>query len=529
MFENTSIRNKLVLSNMLMIVVPVVIIFVVVFGLTSLVSYFSTSRFSIDPTFGSFLLYKTQFDAAKIESEFIDAVNGKESIRGQLEKKQSEPLKGGITESTTGLEDMITDSVLVECASVEKNGSDILILANDEIIYKTEKADVYNIVGTVFDVSGKSLSDINDSFVSSNESGTVIANVFRIEHGDVIKVIIINATLKAIVSSVGGDYLHIRGDNIVFVAAVAAVIAICVTNGILVIFVLKSILDPLKKLQTATHELRDGNLDYQIDYKSENEIGQVCADFDEMRRRLKESVEQQQKYEENRMQLIAGISHDLGTPLTAIKGYASGILDGIADTDEKREKYVRVIYKTANDMDRMVSELSMLSKLNLDKIPFYFEKVNVAASLDSYANDIRNSLENGGVEFEYERTCPDDIYISIDIGQSKRVIRNLIQNCKKYKDTSKPENRAKLTVLYEDGNVEFVFEDNGIGVADSEYEKIFDSFYRSDKARSNAQSGSGLGLAITKQIVERHSATISADRSSLGGLAVKITIPETKI
>lgn len=180
-------------------------------------------------------------------------------------------------------------------------------------------------------------------------------------------------------------------------------------------------------------------------------------------------------------------------------------------------------------MDRMVSELSMLSKLNLDKIPFYFEKVNVAASLDSYANDIRNSLENGGVEFEYERTCPDDIYISIDIGQSKRVIRNLIQNCKKYKDTSKPESRAKLTVSYEDGNVEFVFEDNGIGVADSEYEKIFDSFYRSDKARSNAQSGSGLGLAITKQIVERHSATISADRSSLGGLAVKITIPETKI
>ena len=82
---------------------------------------------------------------------------------------------------------------------------------------------------------------------------------------------------------------------------------------------------------------------------------------------------------------------------------------------------------------------------------------------------------------------------------------------------------------YEDGNVEVVFEDNGIGVADSEYEKIFDSFYRSDKARSNAQSGSGLGLAITKQIVERHSATISAGRSSLGGLAVKITIPETKI
>lgn len=96
-------------------------------------------------------------------------------------------------------------------------------------------------------------------------------------------------------------------------------------------------------------------------YRSKNEIGQVCADFEEMRQRLKESVEQQQKYEDNRMQLVAGISHDLGTPLTTIKGYASGILDGIADTDEKKVRYVSVIYDTAQGMDTLVSELSMLS------------------------------------------------------------------------------------------------------------------------------------------------------------------------
>lgn len=128
----------------------------------------------------------------------------------------------------------------------------------------------------------------------------------------------------------------IRGNNIFTIAAVVAVVAIIITNGLLVILMLKSIMEPLSILQTATHELRDGNLDYKVPYRSKNEIGQVCADFEEMRQRLKESVEQQQKYEDNRMQLVAGISHDLGTPLTTIKGYASGILDGIADTDEKK-------------------------------------------------------------------------------------------------------------------------------------------------------------------------------------------------
>ncbi len=529
MFKNTSIRNRLVLSNMLMIFIPVFIIVVVVVGATLLFSYFSASRFSIDPTFGSYLLYRTQFDISDIESKIIDASQGKESLVGKVEKRLADPLREGITDSSTGLEGIITDAVLVECANIQKNGFDILILADDEIIYKTAQTDAYNMIDSVFDISAKSLSDIKTSFVSANESGTVISNVFKLEKGDVIKIIVINNSLEAIVSSASGDsgLQLVKGNNIVAIVAVTAVLAIVITNGIMVIFVLRSIMGPLTKLQTATHELRDGNLDYQIDYKSNNEIGQVCADFDEMRLRLKDSVEQQQKYEESRMEMVAGISHDLGTPLTTIKGYTSGLLDGIADTEEKRDRYLKIIYNTADDMDRLVSELSVLSKLNFDKVPFYFEDVCVSDFFNEYSADIKNSLENAGMDFVYKCECSSDKHISIDVGQFKRVVNNLVENCKKYRDESKDKHEAVLTVADCESGIELTFEDNGVGVHDDEYEKIFDTFYRSDKARSNVKKGSGLGLAITKQIVERHDATIKASRSPLGGLAIKITIPIT--
>lgn len=320
----------------------------------------------------------------------------------------------------------------------------------------------------------------------------------------------------------------IRGNNIFTIAAVVAVVAIIITNGLLVILMLKSIMEPMTILQTATHELRDGNLDYKVPYSSKNEIGQVCADFEEMRQRLKESVEQQQKYEENRMQLIAGISHDLGTPLTTIKGYASGILDGIADTDEKKMRYVGVIYDTAQGMDTLVSELSMLSKLSLDKVPFYFEKIKAKDFFEEYTAYAADTLGEAGIEFIYNFECDKDREINIDPAQFRRVLNNLIDNSRKY---GAEDGTAKIMLSVrngENGHTEISIEDNGQGVPADERDKIFETFYRGDKARTGHKNGSGLGLAITKQITDRHGASIRADESELGGLKVIIDLPQAK-
>ncbi|HCJ92071.1 MAG TPA: hypothetical protein DHV92_01940 [Ruminococcaceae bacterium] len=529
--KNMSIRNKLVVSNMLMVIVPVAIITAVILLTTLSITYFSTSKMSFDPSFGSYLLYKTQFNVSSLEDKIKTPKKSDTDRLGAMDKKRIAPLRAGITKSGSGMEDRISDAVLGACANIQRDGSDIMILANDEIIYKTVEADVYEMVGAVIDICGKSLSDINSPFVTSDDSGTVVTDVFSVEGEGIVKIIVVNKNLNAIVSSgiySGSSGIPIKGNNVITIAAVVAVVAIIITNGLLVILMLKSIMEPMTILQTATHELRDGNLDYKVPYSSKNEIGQVCADFEEMRQRLKESVEQQQKYEENRMQLIAGISHDLGTPLTTIKGYASGILDGIADTDEKKMRYVGVIYDTAQGMDTLVSELSMLSKLSLDKVPFYFEKIKAKDFFEEYTAYAADTLGEAGIEFIYNFECDEDREINIDPAQFRRVLNNLIDNSRKY---GAEDGTAKIMLSVrngENGHTEISIEDNGQGVPADERDKIFETFYRGDKARTGHKNGSGLGLAITKQITDRHGASIRADESELGGLKVIIDLPQAK-
>jgi integral membrane sensor signal transduction histidine kinase len=529
--KNMSIRNKLVVSNMLMVIVPVAIITAVILLTTLSITYFSTSKMSFDPSFGSYLLYKTQFNVSSLEDKIKTPKKSDTDRLGAMDKKRIAPLRAGITKSGSGMEDRISDAVLGACANIQRDGSDIMILANDEIIYKTVEADVYEMVGAVIDICGKSLSDINSPFVTSDDSGTVVTDVFSVEGEGIVKIIVVNKNLNAIVSSgiySGSSGIPIKGNNVITIAAVVAVVAIIITNGLLVILMLKSIMEPMTILQTATHELRDGNLDYKVPYSSKNEIGQVCADFEEMRQRLKESVEQQQKYEENRMQLIAGISHDLGTPLTTIKGYASGILDGIADTDEKKMRYVGVIYDTAQGMDTLVSELSMLSKLSLDKVPFYFEKIKAKDFFEEYTAYVADTLGEADIEFIYNFECDEDREINIDPAQFRRVLNNLIDNSRKY---GAEDGTAKIMLSVrngENGHTEISIEDNGQGVPADERDKIFETFYRGDKARTGHKNGSGLGLAITKQITDRHGASIRADESELGGLKVIIDLPQAK-
>jgi len=150
---------------------------------------------------------------------------------------------------------------------------------------------------------------------------------------------------------------------------ITAVLMLMFICGSLTIWVYRSILRPLSKLQEATRKIRDGNLDFTLDIEEDDEIGELCQDFEEMRIRLKESAEQKIQYDNENKELISNISHDLKTPITAIKGYVEGILDGVASSPEKLEKYIRTIYNKANDMDRLIDELTFYSKIDTNKIP----------------------------------------------------------------------------------------------------------------------------------------------------------------
>lgn len=309
-----------------------------------------------------------------------------------------------------------------------------------------------------------------------------------------------------------------------FIWMVGLVLSIlALTNGVLTYLVSRSIIRPLRALQKATEEIKEGNLDYEVKPRSKDEIGKLSAAFEEMRKKLKESVELQLQYEENRKELISNISHDLKTPVTAIKGYVEGIMDGVTDSPEKQDRYVKTIYSKAADMDRMIDELFLFSKLDLGKMPFDFEKVDIGAYLQDCAQELVFDLDKRGIKLELNALPEQTLYVKVDREKLKRVLINILENSMKYMD--KPDGWIGLNVKAQAGAAEISISDNGQGIPEDALPHIFDRFYRADPSRNSSTGGSGLGLAIAWQIVEEHGGRIRAESELGAGTRVHIELP----
>ena len=203
-----------------------------------------------------------------------------------------------------------------------------------------------------------------------------------------------------IVTSVGSMIPEV--ESMVTDSVLVLVMILIFTSLILTAWIYKSIVTPIHHLQVATKKITDGNLDFEMPAGGEDEIGELCTDFEDMRRRLKETAEEKLESERQNKELISNISHDLKTPITAVKGYVEGIMDGVADTPEKQEKYIRTIYNKANDMERLINELTFYSKIDTNRIPYTFSKINVKDYFDDCAEELGLELEERGMTFTYQ-------------------------------------------------------------------------------------------------------------------------------
>ncbi|MBP5331391.1 MAG: HAMP domain-containing histidine kinase [Lachnospiraceae bacterium] len=298
---------------------------------------------------------------------------------------------------------------------------------------------------------------------------------------------------------------------------------IVLTAMVLVIWLYRSIIKPLSVLRMATENIREGNLDFTVSGHHDDELGQLCLDFENMRMRLKEQIDARIKYEQDTIDLISNISHDLKTPLTAIKGYTEGILDGVADTEEKRNKYLKTIYTKAADMQSLVDELSVYTKLDSNIIPYNFKNVNVNSFFSDCVDELSLDTEVKNITLSYTSNLEDCRTAVADPEQLRRVINNIIGNSVKYMD--KPEGHIEIR-SYEDGDfIRLEIEDNAAGISAQDLPHIFERFYRADSSRGTKKGGTGLGLAISRKIIEDHGGTITA-RSTLGeGTTFIFTIP----
>lgn len=304
-----------------------------------------------------------------------------------------------------------------------------------------------------------------------------------------------------------------------------AVVIVC-TATILVFWLYGSIIRPLNVLTEATRSMQEGNLDFTISGDPGDELGQLCRDFENMRIKLKETIDARLKYESDTVELISNISHDLKTPLTAIKGYAEGIMDGVADTPEKRDKYLRTIYNKATDMQVLVDELSFYSKIDSNIVPYNFSRLDINGYFGDCVEELSLDMEVKNISLTYESDIPDGCLVVADPEQLRRVVNNIIGNSVKYMD--KAEGSVSIRTRDAGDLVRIEIEDNGSGVDEADLPHLFERFYRADASRGSRNGGTGLGLAIAHKIIEDHGGTISASSSKGIGTKIIFTLPKAK-
>lgn len=304
------------------------------------------------------------------------------------------------------------------------------------------------------------------------------------------------------------DAMVPRMQNMMLNLILIVVLILAVTAFGLCTWTYHGVITPLAQLKVATKNIKEGNLDFTIEKMGVEEIGNLCEDFEEMRKRLKQSNEEKLAFDKENRELISNISHDLKTPITAVKGYVEGIMDGVADTPEKMNRYIRTIYNKANEMDRLINELTFYSKIDTNRIPYTFNKIHVKDYFEDCIDDLSVELESSGVSLTYFDYLEEDAIVIADAEQLKRVINNIISNSLKY--MNKPKGVINIRLRDVGDFIQIEIEDNGKGIAQKDLANIFDRFYRTDASRNSSKGGSGIGLSIVKKIMEDHGGQVWA-------------------
>lgn len=303
----------------------------------------------------------------------------------------------------------------------------------------------------------------------------------------------------------------------------SVVIILVFTGVILSLWIYRGLISPINELNVAMGHIKNGDFDYRLEAADGGgEISDLYRNYEDMRLRLKENTEEKVQQETQNRELISNISHDLKTPITAIKGYAEGIIDGIADTPEKVDRYVKTIYNKANDMDKLINELTVYSGIDNKRIPYHFHKILVGEYFKDCVDEVGLDLESHNIKLDYVNLVSPDTTVIADPEQMKRVINNIISNSVKY--MGKPNGEINIRILDEVDAIRVEIEDNGKGIAQKDLQNIFDRFFRTDASRNSGTGGSGIGLSIVKKIIQDHGGYIWATSKEGEGTCIHFVL-----
>ena len=281
----------------------------------------------------------------------------------------------------------------------------------------------------------------------------------------------------------------------------------------------KHIMEPLDELAAGAKRIRENDLTEDINYSGDIEFENVCDTFNKMQKHILREQEKNRKYEKARTDMIAGISHDLRTPLTAIRGTIKGLMDGIASTPEKQDRFLETAYRRTGEMDLLLNQLFYLSKIETGNMPITLRKIEISSFIKNYVQAKQGLMEAEKEEL-VEETKEITAEVAVDPEQLQRIFDNLLENSRKYGE--KVPLKMKIDLRKMPGGILIRFSDNGVGVPENKLPYVFDEFYRVDESR-NKKEGNGLGLYIVKYLIEAMGGTVRAENED--GFVVSLELP----
>ena len=471
------LKTRILISFFVIILLPLILAGVALMGFTSIQLSTLEKQYNIDE-----VTYETLSNNTDMLNMMVETVVSKLQ---QITKEEPEYL-----EKRENLDEL--NSELFD------KGAYLLVRKDESLFYNGSENDVSNILLELPSYGAVSAAENKGIYIGHDVKALVKQVDFEFTDGSqgTVFVIIHTAVWVSRMREMALDML------------VMIIIILILTSLFLCFWMYRGVITPLNQLQQATHMIKEGNLDFTIKKCGVSEISELCEDFDEMRQRLKQNAEEKLKADNENRELISNISHDLKTPITAIKGYVEGIMDGVADTPEKMQRYIRTIYTKANDMDTLINELTFYSKIDTNRIPYVFNKIYIREYFEDCVYELQQEMNSRNIQFTYFDYLDENPIVIADAEQLKRVINNIISNSCKYMDKEQKVINIRLKDVGDFIQIEI--EDNGKGIAVKDLANIFDRFYRTDASRNSSTGGSGIGLSIVKKIMEDHGGQVWA-------------------
>jgi two-component system sensor histidine kinase BaeS len=298
-------------------------------------------------------------------------------------------------------------------------------------------------------------------------------------------------------------------------ALMAIALAVIVLTALTAWPISRQLVRPIRELSQGAQRLAAGEYDTRMTPGTNDELGQLTADFNSLAKTLQEN-------EKSRRRWIADISHELRTPLSILQGEIEAMQDGIRTPNPER---LQVLHNETTNLTRLVKDLYELSLSDIGALSYQKRPTDLEAVLAGCVAGYREKFAGRGMELGWLSSCVDPLTVMGDADRLKQLFSNLLSNSLRYTD---PNGRVEVGLSRRGDMAVIDIRDSAPGVPVEHLPHLFERLYRVESSRSRATGGSGLGLSICRSIVEAHDGMITAQASSLGGLWIQVELPVEK-